>query len=597
MPTRIVRFLSILALLLLGQSMTAQAALMNYIGNWSTTTTYPAGNVVTYNKAIYYSLKSNPRAPNRNKIPDKEPSWWQPVGTVGNTVHNGNGAPLVTVGNIGDFYLDVASVTLYGPKTTLGWPASFVSLVGPQGDPGPQGPQGIPGAPGAMGPEGPQGPQGEQGIQGPAGLQGEQGPTGQQGPQGVQGEQGQKGDKGDQGIAGPVGPSGPKGETGAQGPQGPQGEAGPIGLTGPQGEPGPQGPQGMQGDTGPQGLQGEQGLQGDQGPKGDTGEQGIAGPVGPIGPTGPQGNKGDTGAKGDTGPKGDTGAAGADGKTILYGDSDPSAEGQDGDFYINIANNTLFGPKAAGTWPAGKSLIGPEGLQGLPGDMGPQGLQGEQGPVGEKGPKGDAGPQGPSGYIRVYDANNQDLGVNIYLSQFSLATFIPEYNLIVPWNRDDTIPQLPANNGRIFTTTDCSGDSWYSIGISEIEHYSGRFSGYVYTDNGTPYAVSYEVVDKINNLRSCLTDTGNESNRLSRDWLCTNLYPANEQTCFRKSETAFSCIKTQSGWLPANSGSSQPNEMCNYGSDTGWLVRISETTPVTLPFTLPVARPFTLGAD
>lgn len=303
MPTRIVRFLSILALLLLGQSMTAQAALMNYIGNWSTTTTYPAGNVVTYNKAIYYSLKSNPRAPNRNKIPDKEPSWWQPVGTVGNTVHNGNGAPSVTVGNIGDFYLDVASVNLYGPKTTLGWPASFVSLVGPQGDPGPQGPQGIPGATGAIGPEGPQGPQGEQGIQGLAGPQGAQGPAGPQGPQGATGEQGQKGDKGDQGIAGPVGPSGPKGETGAQGPQGPQGEAGLIGLTGPQGEPGPQGPQGMQGDTGPQGPQGEQGLPGEQGPKGDTGEQGIAGLAGD------KGDKGDPGPQGPTGPQGVTGTS------------------------------------------------------------------------------------------------------------------------------------------------------------------------------------------------------------------------------------------------------------------------------------------------
>ncbi len=195
MPTRIVRFLSILALLLLGQSMTAQAALMNYIGNWSTTTTYSAGNVVTYNKAIYYSLKSNPRAPNRNKIPDKEPSWWQPVGTVGNTVHNGNGAPSTTVGNIGDFYLDVASVNLYGPKTTLGWPSSFVSLVGPQGDPGPQGPQG---------------PRGEQGIQGPTGAKGDTGATGP---------------KGDTGETGATGLQGPKGDTGAQGPTGPAGDA------------------------------------------------------------------------------------------------------------------------------------------------------------------------------------------------------------------------------------------------------------------------------------------------------------------------------------------------------------------------------------
>ena len=181
MLTRIVRFLSILTLLLFGRSMAAQAATMSYIGTWNSKSTYALGNVVSHNKGIYYSLQSSSKYPNKNKIPDQQPTWWQPVGTIGNTVHNGNGAPSATVGNIGDFYLDVASVNLYGPKTTLGWPASFASLVGPQGETGPQGPQGIPGAAGAMGPQGPQGVQGERGEQGNAGS------TGPQGPQGVAG--------------------------------------------------------------------------------------------------------------------------------------------------------------------------------------------------------------------------------------------------------------------------------------------------------------------------------------------------------------------------------------------------------------------------
>ena len=181
MLTRIVRFLSILTLLLFGRSMAAQAATMSYIGTWNSKSTYALGNVVSHNKGIYYSLQSSTKYPNKNKIPDQQPTWWQPVGTIGNTVHNGNGAPSATVGNIGDFYLDVASVNLYGPKTTLGWPASFASLVGPQGETGPQGPQGIPGAAGAMGPQGPQGVQGERGEQGNAGS------TGPQGPQGVAG--------------------------------------------------------------------------------------------------------------------------------------------------------------------------------------------------------------------------------------------------------------------------------------------------------------------------------------------------------------------------------------------------------------------------
>jgi len=162
-----------------------QAAMMNYIGNWNATTIYFVGNVVTYNNAIYYSLKSSLTAPNKNKNPTQQPAWWQPVGTIGNTLLNGSGAPTATVGNIGDFYLDVASINLYGPKTTLGWPASFVSLVGPQGETGPEGPQGFTGATGAVGPQGPDGPPGPHGPHGPPGPPG---------PQGVDGEKGDPGD-------------------------------------------------------------------------------------------------------------------------------------------------------------------------------------------------------------------------------------------------------------------------------------------------------------------------------------------------------------------------------------------------------------------
>lgn len=128
MITRTFRFLAILTLLLFSSIMTVQAAMMNYIGNWSATATYPVGNVVTYKNAIYYSLKSNWIAPNKNKNPTQQPTWWQPVGTIGNTLLNGSGAPTATVGNIGDFYLDVASISLDGTENFSGWPTSFVSL-------------------------------------------------------------------------------------------------------------------------------------------------------------------------------------------------------------------------------------------------------------------------------------------------------------------------------------------------------------------------------------------------------------------------------------------------------------------------------------
>ena len=70
---------------------------------------------------------------------------------------------------------------------------------------------------------------------------------------------------------------------------------------------------------------------------------------------------------GPQGPPGPEGPPGADGQTILNGIVDPTTEGNDGDFYINTATETIFGPKTAGVWGAGTSLIGPPGtsLQSL----------------------------------------------------------------------------------------------------------------------------------------------------------------------------------------------------------------------------------------
>jgi hypothetical protein len=60
------------------------------------------------------------------------------------------------------------------------------------------------------------------------------------------------------------------------------------------------------------------------------------------------------------GANGTNGAAGADGRTVLNGVIAPGAGvGADGDFYIDTATSTLYGPKAAGAWPAGVSLVGP----------------------------------------------------------------------------------------------------------------------------------------------------------------------------------------------------------------------------------------------
>jgi hypothetical protein len=53
------------------------------------------------------------------------------------------------------------------------------------------------------------------------------------------------------------------------------------------------------------------------------------------------------------------------GGVLLSGSAAPTGSvGNDGDFYIRTSNSTLYGPKAAGTWPTGVSLIGPAGTNG-----------------------------------------------------------------------------------------------------------------------------------------------------------------------------------------------------------------------------------------
>ncbi len=164
-------------------------------------------------------------------------------GAAANTILSGRGAPKVSVGSDGDFYIDVTSYTIYGPKKNNKWP-SGVNLKGPQGEAGKAGEKGSAGNAGAA-------------------------TKGDKGEKGERGDKGEKGDKGDAGVAGATGPSGP---AGAQGAAGPQGAPGPAGATGPQGSPGAAGANGATGATGA---------------KGDTGDQGVKGETGDIGPAGP----------------------------------------------------------------------------------------------------------------------------------------------------------------------------------------------------------------------------------------------------------------------------------------------------------------------
>jgi len=208
--------------------------------------------------------------------------------SIPNTILNGKGAPLSTLGIDGDFYIDTRSLLIYGPKKSKKWPL-------------------------------PQSLQGPVGISGTDGKNGSEGKTistasSVVGPTGVQGSKGEKGDKGELGSAGASGSSGPagaKGDAGSAGSQGPAGSSG-GGSPGAKGDAGSQGVIGLTGAKGETGTAGSLGL---TGAKGDTGDTGTAGSQGVIGLTGAKGDTGTAGSLGTTGAKGETGTAGSLGAT------------------------------------------------------------------------------------------------------------------------------------------------------------------------------------------------------------------------------------------------------------------------------------------
>lgn len=59
-------------------------------------------------------------------------------GQAGSQILSGNSKPASSIGNTGDYYWDVSTYTLYGPKTAAGW-GSGVMLRGPKGDKGDKG--------------------------------------------------------------------------------------------------------------------------------------------------------------------------------------------------------------------------------------------------------------------------------------------------------------------------------------------------------------------------------------------------------------------------------------------------------------------------
>lgn len=98
-------------------------------------------------------------------------------GKDGLGILSGTNPPSPYLGHQGQFYIDYIHWTIYGPKTSDGWP-NGVSMIGPQGEPGYDGADGEKGDPGERGLQGPPGPPGKDGPPGPVGRQGPPGPPG-----------------------------------------------------------------------------------------------------------------------------------------------------------------------------------------------------------------------------------------------------------------------------------------------------------------------------------------------------------------------------------------------------------------------------------
>ena len=331
--------------------------------------------------------------------------------TQGSMILSGEGVPSAEKGQTGDYYLDLSSSALYGPKTKDGWGNSVLNLKGLKGDKGDNGTNGQNGEPGQNGQPGLTPHIGENGnwwvgntdlgvkAQGNPGTNGQDGQPGRDGQPGQPGRDGQNGQPGRDGQNGETPRIGDNGnwwigneDTGkpARGAQGPQGNPGTNGQNGQPGRDGQNGETPRIGDNGnwwignedtgkpARGAQGPQGNPGTNGQNGQPGRDGQNGHTPHIGKNGnwwvgdqdtgkpargaqgPQGSQGNPGQQGAQGNPGRDGKPGADGSKILASNGTPQAsDGNIGDYFIDKTAKIFYGPKTASGWPTtGISLTG-----------------------------------------------------------------------------------------------------------------------------------------------------------------------------------------------------------------------------------------------
>ncbi len=331
----------------------------------------------------------------------------------GNAILSGNGVPDASLGKVGDYYLDLSGVNLYGAKTAEGW-GNPISLRGLKGDKGNDGQNGtdapVPNIKGgywyigetntgikAEGKDGTNGSNGSNGTNGKDGKDGKDGFTPTISADGYWIVNGQKTNIKAKGTDGTNGQNGSNGTNGKDGKDGKDGVTptitinsegywvinGQTSTTKAKAENGKDGKDGKDGvtptitinsegywvingqtsTTKAKGEDGKEGKKGDKGADGAKGQDGKDGKTPHIGDNGnwwigdkdtnikAQGLKGDPGATGAQGDRGERGLPGKDGSVIYADKGKPTTQGKDGDYYIDTEAKIFYGPKANNTWP------------------------------------------------------------------------------------------------------------------------------------------------------------------------------------------------------------------------------------------------------
>ena len=275
-----------------------------------------------------------------------------------NTILSGATVPTATIGSVGDYYIDLTSVNLYGPKTAEGWgtPVSLRGLQGEKGSNGQDAP--IP----HIGNDGywyigntkttvkAQGTNGTNGITPTISEDGYWIVNGQKTNVKAKGDDGQNGTNGQNGTTPTISIdnngywviNGTKTDVKAKGKKGDKGENGTNGKDG----------------TTPTITIDNNGYWVINGIKSNTKAKGEKGNDGQNGADAPKPNIKDgywyignvnTNIK----AQGERGLPGKDGSKIYAGQGNPPANtGREGDYYIDTENKIFYGPKTNTGWPS-----------------------------------------------------------------------------------------------------------------------------------------------------------------------------------------------------------------------------------------------------